>query len=50
MTYETKNMTFHVIHVKVSSDFRYSKSLLMKLLLRVHIVIVREICARIGFG
>ena len=29
MTYETKNITFHVIHVKVSSDSRCSRTLLM---------------------
>ena len=29
MTYETKHITFHVIHVKVSSDCRCSRTLLM---------------------
>ena len=29
MTYETKNMTFHVIHVKVRSDTRCSRTLRM---------------------
>ena len=29
MTYETKNITFHVIHVKVSSDSRCSRTLPM---------------------
>ena len=29
MTYETKNITFHVIHVKVSSDSRSSRTLPM---------------------
>ena len=29
MTYETKKITFHVIHVKVSSDSRCSRILLM---------------------
>ena len=27
MTYETKSITFHVIHVKVSSDSRCSRTL-----------------------
>ena len=29
MTYETKNITFHVIHVKVSSESRYPRTLPM---------------------
>ena len=29
MTYETKNITFHIIHVKVSSDSRCSRTLTM---------------------
>ena len=29
MTYETKSITFHVIHVKVSSDSRCSRNLLV---------------------
>ena len=47
MTYETKNITFHVIYVKVSNDSRCSRTLLMNVV-RVHIVVVREICARTG--
>ena len=29
MTYETKNITFHIIHVKVSNDSRCSRALPM---------------------
>ena len=34
MTYETKNITFHVIHVKVSSDSRCSRTLLMGVVIK----------------
>ena len=48
MTHETKNITFHVIHVKVSSKSWCSQELYRWMLQpRVHIVVVREICARI---
>ena len=47
MTYETKNVTFHMIHVKVSIDSWCSRTLPMNVA-RVHIVVVREIRARIG--
>ena len=30
MTYETRNIAFHVIHVKVSSDSRCSRNLPME--------------------
>ena len=50
MTYETKNITFHVIHVKVSSDSLNVQELhIWRLKSRVHVVIVREIRARIEF-
>ena len=50
MTYETKNITFHVIRVKVSSKSRCSRTLPMNVASRVHIVVVREIHAKIGLG
>ena len=50
MSYETKSITFHIIHVKVSSNSRCSRTLPRMLQLRVHIVIVIEIRARIEFG
>ena len=50
MTYETKNVTFHVIRVKLSSKSRCSRTLPMNVAIEVHIVVVSEIRARIGFG
>ena len=51
MTYETKNITFHVIRVKVNNDSRYSRIFpIWMLQSRVHIVVVRGIHARIGLG
>ena len=42
--YNTKKITFHLLHVKVSSSSRCSRTYWWMLQLRVHIVIVREIC------
>ena len=50
MTYEAKNITFHVIRVKVSSDLDVQELYQQMLQSRVHIVVVREIHARIGLG
>ena len=50
MTYETKNITFHVIPLKVSSDSRCSRTLPMKVAIESVHVVEREILARIGLG
>ena len=45
MTYETKKITFHVIHVKVSSDSQCSKTLLMNVAIESgHCDCVRNSC------
>ena len=35
MSYETKNITFHVIRVKVSSDSRYARTLPMNVAIEI---------------
>ena len=50
MTYESKNITFHVIRVKVSSNFQCSRTLPMNVAIESAHCVVREICARIGLG
>ena len=47
MIYETKNITVHVVRVKVSRDSQCSRTLPMTI---ANIVIVRNIRARIEFG
>ena len=47
MTFETKYITFHVIHVKASSDSRCSKTVLMNVTIKsVYSTLVREIHAQ----
>ena len=50
MTYGTKNITFHVIHVKVSSDSLYSRTLPMNVAIESAICGCEKNCASIGFG
>ena len=50
MTYETNRITFHVIHVKVSSDSRCSRTLPMNAAIESAHCGRGEICARIGLG
>ena len=35
MTYETKKFTFHIIHVKVSSDSQCSRTLAMNVAIKI---------------
>ena len=52
MTYETKNITFYIIHVKKSSDSQCSKNFTSECSNRECTlwVVVRGIRAKIGFG
>ena len=50
MTYGTKNITFHVIRVKVSSKSWCSRTLPMNVAIESAHCVVREICAKIGLG
>ena len=50
MTYETKNITFHVIRVKVSSDSRCSRTLPMNVAFESEHCGCERNHAKIGLG
>ena len=50
MTYETKNISFHVIHVKVSSDSRCSRTLPMNVAVESAHCGCERNSTRIGLG